>query len=116
MSVDFYTEALKKILLHDVTIHYGNSKSVKSGQIKNFDIKQFHIRLCIKNTKNLTKTIEFPYPFKMELSDDSITLNYKLSSFYKNEDELSFKIKTLSRKTSNKLYDNIVYIKMNKKY
>jgi len=114
MSVDHYTESLKKLLLHDVIIQYGNSKSVKTGQIKNFDIKQFHIRICIKNNKNLIKTLEFPYPFKIESNNDSVTFNYKLTSFYSNEDELFFRIKTLSRKTSNKLYDNTVCIKLAK--
>lgn len=113
MSVDLYTEALKRLLLHDVTIQYGNSKSVKTGQIKNFDIKQFHIRINFNTSKNVEKVLEFPYPFKIEQDNNSVTFNYKLTSFYNNEDELYFRIKTLNKKTSNKLYDNTVKIKLN---
>ena len=53
MKLEAYSEFFKNLMLHEVIIKY-NNKILKTGKIKNFDIKQFYIKLYIIDTKYST--------------------------------------------------------------
>ena len=109
MSLDNYSEVFKKLLLRNVVIKYG-TKTYRSGQIKNFDINQFYIKLFIENNKQNIKLLELPYPFDITYTPQKTTLNYQLTSFYNRDSDLSLKIKLLSTKDSSKFFNNTIEI------
>jgi hypothetical protein len=109
MSLDYYSEVFKKLLLRNVIIKCG-SKTYRSGKIQNFDIKQFYIKLYIENNKHNLKIIELPYPFIISTTANTTTLNYHISSFTNTNTNTFVKIKTLNNKESSKYFDNIIEI------
>lgn len=109
MSLDNYSEIFKELLLRNVVIRHG-TKTYRSGKIKNFDIKQFYIKLFIENNKQNIKLLELPYPYSINFTPEKTTLNYKLSAFYNGDTDLGLKIKLLSSKDASKFYDNTIEI------
>ena len=65
MSLDYYSEIFKKLLLRNVAIKCG-TKTCRAGKIQNFDIKQFYVKLFIENNKNNIKVLELPYPYTIQ--------------------------------------------------
>ena len=109
MNLDTYSEVFKKLLLRNVIIKCG-TKTYRSGKIKNFDIKQFYIKLFIENNKQNIKLLELPYPFEISYTPEKTTLNYHTSAFYNRDNDLSLKIKLLSTKEASKFFNNNVEI------
>ena len=108
MKIETYSEFFKNLLLHDVIIKC-NNKIIKTGKIKNFDIKQFYIKLYIENTKGKVKLLELPYPFDIKQTKHKTSLNYHIATFCGNNNEMFYRIKLLQKNVS-KLYDNTVEI------
>lgn len=109
MKLDQYSEYFKNLLLRDVSVRI-NDKVIRSGKIKNFAIKQFYIKLFIENTKGHVRMLELPYPFDITQANNITALNYNISTFYGNNQELKCKLKFLNKKNVSKLYDTTVNI------
>ena len=87
-----------------------NDKVIKKGKLKIFTIKQFFIKFNL-DINNEIKVFEVPYPYKIHETPNSLMFEYTLSSFCNsNSSELFYKLKTTNKKTSNKMYDNFLYM------
>jgi hypothetical protein len=60
-------------------------KVIKSGKLILFCIKDFYCNFTLfSDTKNKNILYEVPYPFNLEADDTSITLDYTIDTFQKN--------------------------------
>lgn len=102
-------QQLNKFLLKTVTFKL-NNKVIKKGKLKLFSIKQFFIKFNI-DINNEIKVYEIPYPFKIHENENSIAFEYTLSSFCNGDTSpLFYKLKTTNKKTSNKMFDNFLFM------
>ena len=109
MSIDYYSDKLQKLLQSRVVIKC-NKKTLKSGVVKLFNIKQYFIKLYIQTDKKEDKILELPYPFLIQDNEDGVTLNYHLSSLSNNHREINKLLATINSNTANKIYNNIITI------
>jgi hypothetical protein len=109
MSIDYYSEKLQKLLQSNVIIKC-NRKTLKSGVIKLFNIKQYFIKFYIQTDKKEEKILELPYPFLIEENDKGVTLNYHLTSLSNNHKEMNKLVNSINAVGSNKIYNNIITI------
>jgi hypothetical protein len=109
MSLDYYSDIFKDLLLRNVVIKT-NNKVYRSGKINNFDIKQFYIKITIENNKKQIKQIELPYPFRVSQSNNITVLNYHLSAFCSQNTDAYSKLLSLNSKESSKFFNNIIEI------
>ena len=87
-----------------------NNKIIKKGKLKIFTIKQFFIKFNL-DINNEIKVFEVPYPYKIHEQDNLLVFEYTLSSFCNSySSELFYKLKTTNKKSSNKMYDNFLYM------
>lgn len=109
MSIDYYSDKLQELLQSRVVIKC-NKKTLKSGVVKLFNIKQYFIKLYIQTDKKEDKILELPYPFLIQDNGDGVTLNYHLSSLSNNHREINKLLATVNSNTANKIYNNIITI------
>lgn len=110
MNIESYTKILQDYLQSKVVIKC-NNKVLKTGKLTLFNVKQYFIRFYIETDKKTTKVLELPYPFLMGKDDNGLcTLNYKISSLCNNHAPTVNLLKTVSKSTTSKIYDNIVNI------
>jgi hypothetical protein len=109
MSLDYYSEVFKKLLLHNVVIKCG-TKTCRAGKIQNFDIKQFYVKLYIENVKNNIKVLELPYPYTISYKEKTTTLNYHTTSFCDKNTDTHLNIKLINSRGASKYFDNNIEI------
>lgn len=110
MNMESYTKMLQDYLQSKVTIKC-NNKILKTGKLTLFNVKQYFIRFYIETDKKTTKILELPYPFLMNKeSSGSCTFNYKISSLCNNHTGTVNTLRSVSKSTANKIYDNVVNI------
>lgn len=106
---DSIEKKINNFLLKPLTFKL-NDKIIKKGKLKIFTIKQFFIKFNLE-INNEIKVFEIPYPYKIHEKNNSLVFEYTLSSFCNsNNSELYYKLKTTDKKTSNKMYDNFLYM------
>ena len=105
--MDNILEYFKPYLLSDIVL-CTDKKILKRGKLKIFQTKQHYIRLMI-DVGGSVKMYELPYPFSVSVKSGVTTLNYKLSSFIK-DDDLMLQAKLLDTSQKSKIYDNYVYL------
>jgi hypothetical protein len=106
---DSIENKINNFLLKPLTFKL-NDKVIKKGKLKIFTIKQFFIKFNLE-INNEIKVFEIPYPYKIHETNKSLVFEYTLSSFCNsNNSELYYKLKTTDKKTSNKMYDNFLYM------
>ena len=110
-TTDNITNQIKPLLLRTITFT-NNGRVLKSGKLKSFNIKQHYIRFALEQNNN-TKYYELPYPFRTEISNDTMTFNYHISSFCPIELPTFFKIKFLNLQNTSRLFDSEVAIQFN---
>lgn len=86
-----------------------DEKSVKRGKLILCNIKDFYITFYLKHN-NEQKRYELPYPFHVEIKNNSITFDYTLNTLACNNDDLSLKLRSLNKKKNTKIYDNKITI------
>jgi hypothetical protein len=109
MSLDYYSEIFKKLLLRNVAIKCG-TKTCRAGKIQNFDIKQFYVKLFIENNKNNIKVLELPYPYTIQYTENVTTLNYHTTAFCNKTLDTYLKIKLFNNKSASKYFNNNIEI------
>jgi hypothetical protein len=109
MSLDYYSEIFKQLLLRKVVIKCG-TKIYRTGKIKNFDIRQFYIKLFIENNKNNIKLVELPYPYIITTNGSTTTLNYHTSAFCNTTSKPFAKINLFDKSNTSKFYNNLIEI------
>ena len=106
---DAIESQLNSFLLKTVSFKV-NDKVIKKGKLKLFTIKQFFIKFNLE-INNEIKLFEIPYPFKIHKQPNNIAFEYTLSSFCNsNTSPLYYKLKTTNKQSSNKMYDNFLYM------
>jgi hypothetical protein len=109
MSIDLYTKILQSFLQSRIVITC-NGKTVKTGKLTLFNIKQYFIKLYIETDKKPNKVLELPYPFLMDSVDGICTLNYKLTSLCNSHANTMCLLKCVNKSDASKFYDNTISI------
>lgn len=109
VDIETYTKALQRFLQMNITIKCEN-KTLKTGRLKLFSTKQYFVRLNIETAKKEIKILELPYPYAVHLSDETCTLNYRLSVLTGGNNDMVRKIRQLKTNTSHRMFDNLVVI------
>lgn len=86
-----------------------NGKSIKSGKLILFCIKDFYLvfTLVIQHSK---KIFEIPYPYEFRTVDKKIILDYTLESFCHNMGDIKNHAKLLLPKKPNKFHNSLTEI------
>jgi hypothetical protein len=106
-NVDRVLEYIKPYLLSNIVLKT-DKKILKRGKLKIFQTKQHYIRLIL-DVNGSSKMFELPYPYDVHVDGNVTTLNYKLTSFIKDED-LMLQTKLLDTSHKSKMYDTFVYL------
>lgn len=110
MNLDYYNKVLQHFLQSKVVFKCEN-KTLKTGKITLFNVKQYFIKFYIETDKNEHKVLELPYPFAMYLREDGCcVLNYKLSCICNNIQPVYNMLKSCKTSASSKIYDSNVTI------
>lgn len=100
---------LKPFLLHNVNFIL-NNKVIKKGRLQLINTKQFFLKFNLQTSDGI-KVFEIPYPYKYTISGNRCTFEYTISSMCNsNKSHIFYKLKTLSHKGSNKMYDNVLHM------
>ncbi len=100
---------LNNFLLKPVSFKL-NNKVIKKGKLKIISIKQFFIRFNL-DINNEIKVYEIPYPYRIHEDTKMLTFEYTLSSLCNsNTSQFFYRLKTGNKKSSNKMYDNFLYM------
>lgn len=109
MGIETYNEVLQNLLQSKILIR-SNNKTIKSGRLKLFNIKQYFIKLYIEQESREIKVLELPYPYKIIASDAKCTFNYMLTSLCNNQRDTMREINSIEVKTPHKFFNNVVEI------
>lgn len=100
----------KYFLQRDVVLSL-NSKIIKEGKLVLYNRKDYYFHLYLKMpNNNQQKKVEIPYPFNIIRKDNYLILDYTLQSISKNDNELYFKLMSLSQKCNSKFYNTKILI------
>jgi len=95
--------------LKDIAISH-NSKVLREGQLLLFFIKDFYLHFTLK-TGNQTKQFEMPYPFEVKKpSEDLLLLDFTLSSFKAEFDDIDRKIINIGPHKKSRYYNSIIRV------
>jgi hypothetical protein len=108
-KIDEYSSAFQTLLQSRIVIKCGK-KTVKTGVLKLFNIKQYFIKLYIETENKEQAVLEVPYPFAVEETDTGCVLNYKLSAMCNNHKKTMEALTSYPPKAANKMYDNFLII------
>jgi len=109
--IDEYSSTLQNLLQSRIVIKCGK-KTLKTGVLKLFNIKQYFIKMYIEVENKEQTVLEVPYPFAMEMQEGGMCLlNYKLSAMCNNHKASMYALNSYPAKTANKMYDNFLVIK-----
>jgi len=94
-------------LLKEITISH-NNKVLRSGKLLLFSIKDFYLHFTI-STEKQTKHFEIPYPFDVKSpSKNLLLLDYALSSFKTEYEDIDLKIKNIGTKKKSRYFNSII--------
>jgi len=96
-------------LLKEVAIAH-NNKVLRTGKLLLFSVKDFyfHFTLCVGSQ---TKKFEIPYPFEAKkVNNDLILLDFTLSSFKAEFNDIERKIKNIGTKKKSRYYNSILRV------
>lgn len=109
-------EILDSFLQKNIDVVF-NKKVIRKGKLILYTAKDFYISLIIKTNKDINKTFDIPYPFKITLNDveDEIEMDYRLEVLAlgnkKKLDILQKAVYNNSSANNSKYLNNILYIK-----
>jgi hypothetical protein len=109
MSLPLYENILKQYLQSKIVVKH-NNKSLRTGKLTLYNIKQYFIKLYIETEKKEIKTLELPYPYKIHYYDNSCVFNYHLSSICNNHLQTMNLLQSLCSEGTDKLYNNTLEI------
>jgi hypothetical protein len=89
-----------------------NSKVLRQGQLLLFYVKDFYLHFTLK-VGNQTKQFEIPYPFDTKRpSPNMLLLDYTLSSFRAEFNDIERKIKNIGLQKKSRYYNSIVRVQV----
>jgi len=90
-----------------------DNKTIKSGKIILFSIKDFFCSfLLYSEQKNKRFLYEIPYPFVYLENDNSITFDYTIETFVKNNPAIKDYLLKLKNKKQSKLFNKKLILKI----
>lgn len=95
--------SLKNFLQKSIKFKIDN-KIVKTGKLILFSQNHYNLIFTLKN-KNKNVTYKIPIPFDFSLVNDKLILNYKISTFTKNNKTIENILSRIKKKTYSKLYN-----------
>ena len=84
-------------------------KTVRKGKLLLYNINEYYIKFVILTNKDITKTYEVPFPYKMTAKADHLKLSYKIEDLCRGNVAKEEFIRTFEP-VSNKLYDKTMRI------
>ena len=100
---------LERMLQKNVVFNIG-TKTIRRGRLLLFNIDEYYIKFTIKTNKNVIKTYDAPYPYDIEVGDNSIKLSYKLETFCRGNVKKEELLREQVPIGNNKLYDTKLII------
>tara|TARA_B110000467_G_scaffold76044_1_gene68886 strand:- start:8267 stop:8629 length:363 start_codon:yes stop_codon:yes gene_type:complete len=100
---------LERMLQKNVVFNIG-TKTIRRGRLLLFNIDEYYIKFTIKTNKNVIKTYDAPYPYDIEVGDNSIKLSYKLETFCRGNVKKEEFLREQLPVGNNKLYDTKLII------
>ena len=89
-----------------------NNKILREGQLLLFFVKDFYLHFTLK-INNQTKQFEMPYPFDTKKTkNDLLLLDYTLSSFRAEYDDIEKRVKSISSSKKSRYYNSIVRLQV----
>ena len=83
-----------------------NEKVLKRGKLLMYRVKDFYIKFVIINNKNEQKYYEIPYPFAIHnVENNDVVFDYTFDTLADTNKMLGYRLRVISRKKKNKLYD-----------
>jgi hypothetical protein len=99
---------LQPMLQHHVHFNIGH-KTVRKGRLMLYNMQDYYVKFTIKTNKDLIKTYEVPYPFRVISTDNMVRFSYKVSDFCRdnpNKEQLLREFEPIQ----NKMYDKYLSI------
>ena len=107
MTYDLIDSTLKKILLHTIKVT-SKKRTLGTGQVILYDIKDFNIRLLLSNNKK----IELLYPFDIITENKIIYFDYRLQHIHQDDIIWKARLNRLMKNKRNKYYDLLLSIEI----
>lgn len=90
-----------------------DSKIIKSGRLKLFDMKGFNLKFFLIDEENNIKQFEIPYPFKIRKKDNILEFDYRLFNLVHLRDNLELLDNIEDTDVvKSRLYDKILTVKI----
>lgn len=98
-----------KYLQQNVSFSIG-PKTVRKGRLVLYNIHDYYIKFIIKTNKDLTKTYEIPYPFKIHEERDSVYMSYTIDDLCNDNRKKADFVEEFEPETPNKLFNNTLIL------
>lgn len=109
-SINEIEQAVSKLLQTNVVFSL-DTKTLKKGKLILFCIKDFFcIFTLISEEKNKKIVYEIPYPFSLNENSKKIIFDYTLSTFCRNNENLSFLVKKINHGKPSKFFNKKITI------
>lgn len=107
MNYNIDDSVITDYLLKEIAIAH-NNKILRQGRLLLFAVKDFYLHFTL-STGSQTKHFEIPYPFEAKrVNDDLLLLDFSLSSFKAEYDNIDVKIKGIGSKKKSRYYNSII--------
>ena len=102
-----YTDNVFDYYLQRNIAFYIDDKIIKKGKLALVVKKDYYYIFNIY-VDGILRKIEYPYPFRIQESNNGLMLNYHLTSLGVGNDELYYRYLSLNKLSNSKLYDKII--------
>ena len=103
-SIDTELECIKNYLQKNVTFCV-DQKTVRRGRLLLYNTKDYYVRFIIKTNKDIQKTYEVPFPYKIFANKGYMSFSYKIQDLCADNDNKIDFIYTHFKEINNKLHD-----------
>jgi len=107
MTQEYINNILKKILLANVKI-VSKKRTLGTGQVMLYDIKDFNIKILFSNSKK----VELLYPFDIIEEKNTIYFDYTLQHIHQEDLVLKPRVNRLIKNKRNKYHDLLLSIEI----
>ena len=96
-------------LLENIAFSIG-TKTVRKGRLMLYNINDYYIKFIIKTNKDLTKTYEVPYPFKITKDGNHIRMSYTVTDLCNENSNKEDFVNEFQPEQTNKLFNNTLIL------
>ena len=106
MKLDIMKDFLLKSVIFSI-----NDKTVRRGRLMLFHQTDYYVRFTIQTSKNINKTYEVPYPYKIYNRKHQIDFSYLVSDFCRdNNKKIDYLTSVTPTTGTNKIHDRSLTI------